>query len=67
MTDKRTAGQLGLAPKACICDPMDLAAMGHMTNCPCYDPPLPTDKVIPPDMIDHYRQTLAKHFKGDRS
>jgi hypothetical protein len=25
-----------LAPKECICDPMDLAAMGHMLNCPCY-------------------------------
>jgi len=33
---KRTAGELGLAPKKCICDPMDLAALGHMLNCPVY-------------------------------
>lgn len=33
---KRTAGELGLAPKECICDPMDLAALGHMTNCPAH-------------------------------
>lgn len=31
---KRSAGELGLAPANCICDPMDLAALGHMTNCP---------------------------------
>lgn len=31
---KRTAGQLGLAKPDCICDPMDLAALGHMTHCP---------------------------------
>lgn len=38
MTDlpKRTAGELGLAKPDCICDPMDLAALGHMTNCPSY-------------------------------
>lgn len=35
----RTAGEIGLAPRACVCDPMDLAALGHMTNCPCYEPP----------------------------
>jgi hypothetical protein len=23
-----------LRPKGCICDPFDLAALGHMTNCP---------------------------------
>jgi hypothetical protein len=33
---KRSAGEMGLAPKECICDPMDLAAMGHMLNCPCH-------------------------------
>lgn len=22
-------------PKGCICPPMDFAALGHMTNCPC--------------------------------
>ena len=32
---KRNAGKLGLAPRQCICDPMDLAALGHMLNCPC--------------------------------
>lgn len=21
----------------CICDPMDYAALGHMTNCDCYE------------------------------
>jgi len=31
---KRTAGELGLAASNCICDPMDLAALGHMENCP---------------------------------
>lgn len=31
---KRTAGELGLAPARCVCDPMDLAALGHMLNCP---------------------------------
>lgn len=36
MTNKRTAGQLGLAKPDCICDPMDLAALGHMTTCPAY-------------------------------
>lgn len=34
---KRSAGELGLAPQNCICDPMDLAALGHMTNCPARD------------------------------
>lgn len=42
-TAKRTAGELGLAPKACICDPMDLAALGHMLNCPCFKP-----RILPP-------------------
>lgn len=23
-------------PAGCICDPMDFAALGHMTNCPCH-------------------------------
>lgn len=25
-----------IRPQGCICDPFDLAAMGHMTNCPCH-------------------------------
>jgi hypothetical protein len=25
-----------IRPEGCICDPFDLAAMGHMTNCPCW-------------------------------
>jgi hypothetical protein len=33
---KRTAGELNLAPKNCICDPMDLAALGHMLSCPVH-------------------------------
>lgn len=50
MTIKRTAGQLGLAPRACICDPMDLAALGHMLNCPCRDRPAAT---APAPRADH--------------
>lgn len=33
---KRSAGELGLAPAKCVCDPMDLAALGHMMSCPCF-------------------------------
>jgi hypothetical protein len=25
-----------IRPAGCICNPFDLAAMGHMTNCPCF-------------------------------
>lgn len=25
-----------IRPKGCICDPFDLAALGHMLNCSCY-------------------------------
>lgn len=35
MVTKRKAGAMGLAPRQCVCDPMDLAALGHMLNCPC--------------------------------
>lgn len=26
-------------PEGCICDPFDFAALGHMTQCPCYRTP----------------------------
>jgi hypothetical protein len=25
-------------PQGCVCSPMDYAALGHMTTCPCYVP-----------------------------
>lgn len=26
-----------IVPPGCICDPMDFAALGHMTTCPRYE------------------------------
>lgn len=38
-------------PEGCICPPMDYAALGHMTNCPCYRQQ--NAVISTPDFRDH--------------
>lgn len=45
-----------IRPEGCICDPFDLAAMGHMTNCPCY---MEDVKAPAPDHIMDLHQRCA--------
>jgi hypothetical protein len=53
-----------LAPSNCICDPMDLAALGHMTNCPARasmtDHPNPTP--APSVAFDEWREAERENL-----